>query len=234
MSSLWILCGSAMSIALIHTLMGPDHYLPLVALARANRWTGSRTLAVTLLCGLGHVFTSILIAWIGIAAGIALTGFDRLDAARGHLASLLLIGFGLAYTVWGIRQARRGRAHSHHHIHPDGTAHAHIHDHSSGHHHLHPPARQLTLWLVILFGLGPCEPLIPLLMFPAAVYGQGGFLAVSAVFGITTVAAMAGAVLLLRSGLSFAAPKSGWDRFSHTAAGLTIAMTGIGVRAFGL
>ena len=56
-----ILLSTAVGIAFIHTLIGIDHSLPFVVLARAQRWTMRRLMAVTALCGLGHVLGSILL-----------------------------------------------------------------------------------------------------------------------------------------------------------------------------
>ena len=80
------------AIALTHTLLGPDHYVPFIAIGRARGWSVRRTLVVTVLCGAAHVLSSVLIGGV----------------------------------------------------------------------------RTVAFWtLVIVFVLGPCEPPIPLLMFPA-------------------------------------------------------------------
>jgi ABC-type nickel/cobalt efflux system permease component RcnA len=234
MDSLLILAVSAVSIALIHTLLGPDHYLPFVALARANGWSRPRTLAVTGLCGAGHVLSSILLGFIGIGAGLALANLEWIESVRGQVAAYLLIGFGLAYTAWGLRLARRNRPHTHRHVHNDGTVHEHTHSHTESHRHLHTSPSRMTWWLVILFGLGPCEPLIPLLMFPAAVHGTVGVLTIGALFGFTTILAMIGCVAVLLTGLSFVRPGNAMERYAHAIAGGTIAASGIAVQAFGL
>ena len=88
--------------------------------------------------------------------------------------------------------------------------------------------------LFLLFGLGPCEPLIPLLMFPAAVHGASGIFLVTAVFGLVTIATMLGVVLFLRAGLSLSLKTVRLERYAHVMAGLTIIISGIAVRAFGL
>ena len=55
-------------------------------------------------------------------------------------ALTLLIGFGLAYMVWGIVRGRRAHRHSHLHHHDDGTVHLHEHDHQQEHVHVHAAA----------------------------------------------------------------------------------------------
>ena len=47
--------AAAGGVAFLHTLLGPDHYLPFIVLARARSWSKTRTLVVTTICGLGHV-----------------------------------------------------------------------------------------------------------------------------------------------------------------------------------
>ena len=67
-SELGILVIAAASIGFVHTLMGPDHYLPFIVIAKARRWSLARTTWITLLCGLGHVGSSVLLGALGIAA----------------------------------------------------------------------------------------------------------------------------------------------------------------------
>ena len=74
-NELWVLGGVTSSVALVHTLSGPDHYLPFVAMSRAGSWTRRRTLWITPVCGLGHVASSILLALLGL---VAFRGADRL------------------------------------------------------------------------------------------------------------------------------------------------------------
>ncbi len=50
-----VLLWTAASLGLLHTLLGPDHYLPFAMMARAGRWSRAKTAFITLACGLGHV-----------------------------------------------------------------------------------------------------------------------------------------------------------------------------------
>ena len=45
---LTLLLVTAASIGVVHTLLGPDHYLPFVAMAKARGWSLARTLRITL------------------------------------------------------------------------------------------------------------------------------------------------------------------------------------------
>jgi len=190
-NELLVLTPVAASIALIHTLAGPDHYLPFIAMARAGGWRTAKTVRVTILCGLGHVSSSIILALLGGAAVVGVQRMIRIEALRGEMAAWGLIAFGLAYGVWGLRRAIRRKSHQHAHTHADGTAHRHDHDHTGVHGHLHEAGGKtsLTPWVLFtIFVLGPCEPLIPLLMFPAVKQSLFGFVYISCLFAMVTVA----------------------------------------------
>jgi ABC-type nickel/cobalt efflux system permease component RcnA len=231
-----VLTLSAAAIAFVHTLLGPDHYLPFVAMARARGWNLRKTLKVTLFCGVGHLVGSIAIGLAGIFIGVQLSSLEWLEAARGNLAAWLLIGFGLAYTAWGLRQAYRNRPHRHWHSHGE-TTHSHVHSHHQEHAHLHEKSadsKSLTPWVIfIIFVLGPCEPLIPLLMYPAARESLSGVLMVSAVFGLVTVLTMIVVVFASVHGLKKLNFKR-FERFGHAAAGSTVLACGLGVALLGL
>lgn len=236
------LCLAAVGIGCVHTLLGPDHYLPFAAMARAGDWTAAKTLRVTMLCGLGHVAGSVVIGLVGIALGIAVMRLESLEALRGDTAAWLLIGFGLAYLSWGLVRAARpsvgSEPHMHLHAHADGTIHCHEHTHDAEHAHSHPPAEAnragkagvWTPWLLFLvFVFGPCEPLIPLLMYPAAKASPWAVAAVVVAFALATVGTMVAAVFALRSGMAVVRmPRL--QRFSHAFAGLAVLACGVLVK----
>ena len=225
---------SAAAIAFVHTVLGPDHYLPFVAMARARGWSLSRTLRITLVCGAGHLAGSVALGLAGIMLGLQLSSLTWLEGLRGNLAAWLLIGFGLAYTAWGLRQAHRNRPHTHWHHH-DGVTHRHEHTHHDAHAHVHENAgsqSSLTPWvLFVIFVLGPCEPLIPLLMYPAARVDTAGVVLVTSVFGIVTVLTMLATVALALSGLQ-SLRLGRFERYGQALAGGTILVCGLGIQLF--
>lgn len=228
---LLILLGAAATIGFVHTLIGPDHYLPFVALSKARGWTTAKTARVTVICGLGHVAGSIGLGAIGIAVGITLNNLDMIEGTRGELAAWLLIGFGLAYGGWGLFRAVRNRPHTHVHFHANGKRHVHEHTHGRDHVHVHEQSnKNFTAWtLFIVFVLGPCEPLIPLLMFPAATESLSAVVLVAVVFSVVTVATMTGLVLISLLGLRFI-PTWNLSRYGHVLAGAVIALCGIAIQ----
>jgi sulfite exporter TauE/SafE len=231
-----VLSFSAAAIAFVHTLLGPDHYLPFVAMAKAQGWGMRKTLRITLLCGAGHLLGSVILGLSGILLGFQLASLEWLESIRGGLAAWMLIAFGLVYSAWGLRWAHRNRPHSHWHNH-GGLIHEHVHTHHEDHAHVHEQAgseRSLTPWLVfVIFVLGPCEPLIPLLMYPAARESIAGVVMVTAIFGVVTVATMTLAVFLAAAGLRNIKVKP-FERYAHLIAGCAILGCGLAVVFLGM
>lgn len=234
-SELTILAATAASIGFVHTITGPDHYLPFIVIGRARGWKLRRTLLTAAVCGLGHVAGSVVLGLVGIGLGVAVGKLEIIEGVRGDLAAWLLISFGLIYTAWGVRQAVRNRPHSHAHQHADGTSHDHHHHHHREHSHVHESRnKSLTPWaLFVIFVLGPCEPLIPILMYPAARANVGGLILVTAIFAVVTIATMVGMVFLAERGIALL-PLKKIERYAHVLAGLAIFSSGVAIRFLGL
>jgi nickel/cobalt transporter (NicO) family protein len=226
---------AAVSIGFFHTLFGPDHYVPFVMLSWSRKWSTAKTAVITFLCGLGHILSSIILGFVGVALGIAVERLEFIESSRGTVAAWMLIAFGIAYSAWGIRQAILNRPHKHAHIHDGTVAHEHEHTHRGKHVHLHErEGKNVTPWvLFIIFVFGPCEPLIPLLIYPAAQKNYLSVAAVSLAFGVVTISTMVAAVLLMRSGLSFTMFARA-ERYTHAIAGLTILTCGLMIQFLGL
>ncbi len=226
---------AAVSIGFFHTLFGPDHYVPFVMLSWSRKWSTAKTAWITFLCGLGHILSSVVLGLIGVVLGIAVERLEFIESSRGTVAAWMLIAFGIAYSAWGIRQAILNKPHKHTHIHDGETVHEHEHTHHGGHVHIHErEGKTITPWvLFIVFVFGPCEPLIPLLIYPAAQKSYAGVIMVSATFGIVTIATMMAAVLLMRSGLSLKILARA-ERYTHAIAGLTILTCGLMIQFLGL
>jgi len=87
--------------------------------------------------------------------------------------------------------------------------------------------------LFTIFVLGPCEPLIPLLMYPAAKNSTTGMIAVVLVFSSITIATMLGVVIVSTLGISFI-PVRRIERYLHALSGATIALSGMAIQLLGL
>lgn len=231
-----ILTITAASLGFFHTLLGPDHYLPFIVMGRARKWSLAKTASITAVCGVGHIAGSVLLGMVGIAVGIGVTRLEALESVRGNIAAWLLIGFGLVYFAWGLRRAIKNRPHEHRHFHAGGIAHIHEHTHTKEHAHAHEEEGKasITPWVLFtIFVLGPCEPLIPLLMYPAAKSSVSGVALVAGVFGGVTVATMMAVVMVSTLGIS-RLPMKPIERYSHAIAGATIALSGLAIQFLGL
>ena len=220
---------AAASIGVTHTALGPDHYLPFVALSKSGGWSRTRTTVVTLVCGLGHVLGSIVLGILGIAAGMVVGSLESFEATRGDIAAWAMLIFGLTYLAWSIYQLLRDRAHGHSHHHH--------------HHHIDDKLEQAkgrkalgggVFWAIFLvFVLGPCEPLIPLLMYPAAEHNIGSVVLVAGVFSVATLATMLTIVLVLGEGIERF--NIGWlERYGNIFAGSIVTLCGVAILFLGL
>jgi ABC-type nickel/cobalt efflux system permease component RcnA len=229
--SLSILLG-AVSVAFFHTLLGPDHTLPFIMLARSEGWSMTRTLVVTFLCGLGHVAGSLLLGGLGIAPGSGLGALESADESRGAWAAWALFAFGFAYMVWGMRLAWRRRSGLALH---DHAGHMHVHGHGD-HAHAHDGAdgSRTTFWVLFaVFVLGPCEPLIAFFMVPASEGNWTLAITTAVAFTVCTLATMLAIVALGLVG--YARLRLGrLERWSEALAGATVAVCGLAILFLGL
>lgn len=214
-TTLTLLLLTALATGVVHTLLGPDHTVPLIALARDRRWSVKKTLVLTLGCGLAHLGSALAVAGAAVAFGVSLGSLGLTEPLLGRLAAWILIGFGFAYAAWGLKRAFGPR------LAPETTG-------PKG------PRTPLAWVLFLVFVLGPCEPLVPLVMVPGA---QGDLVAtalVVATFGVATLATMAVTVVGVTFGLG-RLPRIRWvDRFGTVVAGSAIGASGLAVAFLGL
>ena len=162
------------------------------------------------------------------------TGTDRIFS-RQH-SSLAAHSVRPVVFRLGAAQAYQKKSHSHSHIHIAETEHSHLHSHTHEHAHIHCDQNNvnITPWvLFIVFVFGPCEPLIPLLMYPAAKNSLFDLVVVTAVFGTVTIATMLTIILLSRAGVNFVRLTK-LQRFDHAIAGATILVCGLAIQLLGL
>ena len=127
-----ILIFTAASVGFFHTLIGPDHYVPFAVMARARNWSMAMTSWVTVLCGIGHIASSVLLGLVGVALGIAVTKLEGLQSFRGEPGRVVSTLLGLLDFVWGLRRGMRNRPHKHLHFHAKDGLHNHTHVHQGG------------------------------------------------------------------------------------------------------
>ena len=207
------LLAAAAAIGALHTA-APDHWVPFVAIARAQEWSARRSAAVTLLCGLGHVTISASLGLAGVFVGVRL--LESVGRRTGRLAPFLLVGFGVAYALWGLRHLIPPRIHGHRHVHYD---------------HVHEPSRMTARALFLLFSADPCVAVAPLI-FAASPLGWPRTLTIVLLYEAATLATMVGLVLPARAGARVL--RARWlDRYGDAAAGGVIVVVGIMVAGLG-
>ncbi|MFA6599969.1 MAG: hypothetical protein WC352_05395 [Candidatus Omnitrophota bacterium] len=205
-----VLLTAAVSLGFFHVLLGPDHTVPFIVMAKARKWPFAKTFAVTALCGCGHIGASVLLGLLGMRFGWKMMRLEALESVRGAWAGWALLIFGIVYLVYGMRKAfgilfRTENARV---VLPRRTVRRKL-------------AQGLPWSLFVIFVLGPCEPLIPLVMIPAARQNLWEMWAVTIVFGGTTVGTMLGLTAAGVYGLSrFSFVPLG--RFRHALAGVVI------------
>lgn len=232
MNELTVLMGTTALIAFTHTLFGPDHYLPFIVMSKARKWSIWKTTWLTIACGVGHVGSSILLGLIGVAAGVGLKQIEFIEGYRGNLAAWAFIVFGLLYMIWGIYRAVKNKPHKHRHLHKDGSIHVHEHTHADEHDHVHKT--NITPWILFtIFVLGPCEPLIPIMMSGEAISGTWGLISIALLFSGITVATMLTVVLLASYGINLM-PFGKLEKYTHAIAGATIFLSGMAIVFLGL
>ena len=190
--------------------MIPNHWLPLIAVGKTEKWTTGQTLWATVITGFSHTLSTIL---IGIVVGLAGYKLAASYAAISEtIAPAILIALGIIYIVVGFRK----------------------HDH---HHELKPidavSGGKKSRWVAILTSLSVAMFLTPCIeieafYFQAGTIGWIGIFIVSAVYLVTTVVVM---LILVYLGIRGAATlKSGL--LEHHEKGITgLVLIALGILA---
>ncbi|HEY5340612.1 MAG TPA: hypothetical protein VIK27_06270 [Candidatus Aquilonibacter sp.] len=101
-----LLVATVGAVGVLHTLV-PDHWAPIVVLARAHRWSPARTARAAALAGIGHVTSTLalgVVLWV-----VGATAAARYGHAVSVVSALALIGFGLWIAYGGWKEARADR-----------------------------------------------------------------------------------------------------------------------------
>ena len=230
-TELQILLITAISIACLHTVTGPDHYLPFIALSKARGWSFGKTLLWTIICGCAHVLSSVLLALGGATIGWSLSKVSWLENARGGIAGWILLVFGIAYGIWGLIKVYQNKPHKHFDAYQDGNI--YVYEHKHGEVVQSKERYKVTPWVMfIIFLLGPCEPMIPLLYYPAAQHSWQGMFLLILVYTLVTLASMVIMVSLGYYGIALLKTQK-LERFMHPLGGLTISICGAGMLFMG-
>ena len=222
-----LLILTTITVACLHTATGPDHYLPFIALSKTRNWTLIQTLGWTIICGFGHVGSSVLLGLGGAALGWSMSKIRFFEDSRGNLTGWLMLIFGLVYLIYGFIKLSKNQIHKHFDIYDDGSVFVYDHKHGEI---VNPKNRYaVTPWVMfIIFVLGPCEPMIPLLSVPAARNSLVNMVLLITIYTLVTLLTMVAMVTLGYLGIGFLKTER-LERYVHVLAGGTIFICGIGM-----
>lgn len=229
-SELITLMLSTIAISCLHTATGPDHYLPFIVLSRSQKWTITKTIFITIICGLGHILSSVGVGLIGVVLGWQLSNLSWFEAHRGNIAAWCLLGFGVAYLLYGLWRARKNKLHKHFDIMNEDV---YVYEHSHGDVVASKNRVKVTpLVLFAIFVMGPTEPLLPLLFYSGAQRSYLEIIIIIIVFSLCTVLTMLTMVLLGIYGYSFYDTEK-LEKYVHAIGGLVITVCGVGMLFLG-
>ena len=161
-------------LSLLHAAI-PNHWAPVLAVARAERWPLRRAVGVTVVAGAAHVLSTVL---LGLALG--LLGWHlsaRFSQFAGVAAPAILVVIGVFYAF-------------------SGPAHAH----SSLTQQLVRPRGRVVLGLAATMFLAPCLE-IQTFFLAAGTHGTAALALVMATYLVVSVGAMSTLVAVAYSGL---------------------------------
>ncbi|HVF81054.1 MAG TPA: hypothetical protein VM884_03935 [Flavisolibacter sp.] len=150
-------------LAAVHALI-PNHWLPLVAVARAEGWKQKELTTVTLLAAAAHVTGTVILGLVLGKIGKEL----QEEYGRTIIAalSILLIVFGLIYFTVNLP-----------------------HHHHSGQQDVNAYKRSKRKWVTIFIGmmfLSPCLE-VESLFLSAGVFGMGAVFSMAAVYAVVSI-----------------------------------------------
>jgi len=225
-SNLIALSITAISISFFHTASGPDHYLPFIVLSRSRKWSLSKTIMLTIICGLGHILSSVVLGIIGVFLGWQINKITFFQDFRGNIASWALLLFGAIYLVYGLWAAYKNKAHKHFDVMGEDVF---VYSHKHG--EVVMPTNRVKVTPLVLFAIfvmGPSEPLIPLLFYSGLNRSVAEISTIIGVFTLSTVLTMLAMVLLGVYGYSFFKAEK-FERYTPAISGAVVLACGFGM-----
>jgi nickel/cobalt transporter (NicO) family protein len=176
---MWEIFVGSFLLSIVHALI-PNHWIPLIAISKSEKWTTRETLVATFITGTAHIFSTIL---IGILVGIIGHQLSSsYEIITQIIAPVILVTLGFVFIFLDLR-------HSHH----------------GDHNHFKLEEEKLksrSKWAILLtlsiaMFFSPCLEL-DAYYFHAGTFGWPGIVLVSITYLIVTVSVM---MLLVYAGL---------------------------------
>ena len=111
-SAQFLLILAVAGVGVLHTMV-PDHWMPIMIIARQRGWSKKEIIRAALQAGTGHVVTTLLLGAIVWVAGVALA--TRFGHLMEGISSFALIAFGtwFAFSAWNEMHGKKAHGHSH-------------------------------------------------------------------------------------------------------------------------
>lgn len=191
---MWQIISGSLLLSLVHAAI-PNHWLPIVAIGKSERWTMRETLNATVLIGAAHIASTII---IGVLIGLAGFRLSSNHAELAHwIAPVVLAVLGVIF----IASDFIGKGHRHHN-HFDETG--------------GRSKRAIIGSMVVAMFFSPCIEL-EVYFLPAGAFGWSGILTTSVIYLFATVSTMLLLVYVGTKGLS----RLNWHIFEHHQKTLT-------------
>ena len=180
---MWQVLLGSFVLSVIHALI-PNHWIPLIAISKTEKWTNRETLLATFITGFSHTISTIIIGIIIGFVGIKLA--ESYSTITRIAAPIILLAIGVIYILMDLRSG-----HHHHH-------HFEVNDQKV--------KNKKSKWAIIIslsiaMFLTPCIE-IEAYYFQAGTIGWLGIFIVSVVYLLTTLLVMFSLVYLGLKGVN--------------------------------
>ena len=172
-----VIAGTVL-LAMVHALI-PNHWLPLVAVAKAEKWSRKEVITVTFLAAMAHVLGTVALGFVLGTIGKEVQ--DKYGNVIYVVAPILLIVFGLIYYTVNLPH--------HHHSTQQDVARS-----------KRSKARWILIFIVMMF-LSPCLE-VESLFLSAGAYGMGLVTLLSVLYAIMSISGILILVLLGYKGVN--------------------------------
>lgn len=110
---MWQIFISSLVLSLIHAAI-PNHWIPLIAVSKTEKWTNKETLFATFITGIAHTLSTVI---IGIIVGfVGLKLFEHYSNVSEIIAPIILISIGILYLFFDLKASHHHHHHHHHHF----------------------------------------------------------------------------------------------------------------------
>jgi putative Mn2+ efflux pump MntP len=171
---MWQIFIGSLVLSLIHASI-PNHWIPLIAISKTEKWSVKETLFATLITGFAHTLSTVIIGIIVGFIGYKLA--SNYEIISKIIAPAILVTVGLIYLIIEIKNSIHHHKHEHSHF--------KVENNSMG----RKSKWAILISLSIAMFLTPCVEL-EAYYFQAGSIGWIGILIVSVVYTFTTVLLM--------------------------------------------